>query len=118
MFWTWYGFSGTFYSQKALRGLEGFKRQDEAEAKMKRMLDDGGGSAARMRVVSAAASEGQRRSMYNKNNRFLVTWRIRFFYRGRYMNISNKETFPYGRNFYVAYLESCNIKVRQLPFSH
>ena len=84
-----------------MRDLEGFKRQDEAEAKMKRMLDNGGGSAARMKVVNAAASEGQRRSMYNKNNRFLVTWRDDLFdiERKSYINMSNKEMFPYGRQF-------------------
>ncbi|KAJ7390170.1 hypothetical protein OS493_026677 [Desmophyllum pertusum] len=59
--------------KKAERDLEGLKRQREAEAKVKHMLSNGESSKARVQVASAAANEGQRRSMYNKNNRFLVT---------------------------------------------
>lgn len=52
--------------------MEGFKREDATEAKVKRMLGNGD-LEARSKVANAAASEGQRRSMYNKNNRFLVS---------------------------------------------
>ena len=65
-------FSLLHCSQKAERDLAGLKRQEDAEAKMKRMLKDNDGSA-RLKVANAAASEGQRRSFTNKNNRFLVT---------------------------------------------
>lgn len=59
--------------KKAERELEELKREKDTEAKMKRMLDGGKQLQARAKIVNAAATEGQRRSMYNMNNRFLVT---------------------------------------------
>ena len=53
--------------------MKGLKRQKEAEAKVKRMLDKDE-VRARANVANAAATEGQRRSTYNMNNRFLITW--------------------------------------------
>ena len=52
--------------------MKGLKRQKEAEAKVKRMLDKDE-VRARANVANAAATEGQRRSTYNMNNRFLIT---------------------------------------------
>lgn len=60
--------------KKAERDLEGQKRQEDAEAKMRRMLNGEDSVKARLKVANAAASEGQRRSFSNKNNRFLLTW--------------------------------------------
>jgi len=50
--------------KKAARDLQGYKKKSTLGS---------GSSQAHMKVANAAASEGQRRSMYNKNNRFLVT---------------------------------------------
>lgn len=56
-----------------MRDLEELKRQGDAEVKLRRMLSEEDSAKARLRVANAAASEGQRRSFYNQNNRFLLT---------------------------------------------
>lgn len=59
--------------KKAVRDLEELKRQEDAEVKLRRMLSEEDSAKARLRVANAAANEGQRRSFYNQNNRFLLT---------------------------------------------
>ncbi|KAL9956184.1 hypothetical protein ACROYT_G037628 [Oculina patagonica] len=54
--------------KKAQRDLEELKSPQKS-----RTLSNGESSKAHIQVAAAAANEGQRRSMYNKNNRFLVT---------------------------------------------
>ena len=66
-------FSDNVRLQKAQRDLEGLKSSQEAGSQRSRMLSNGEQSKAHIQVATAAANEGQRRSMYNKNNRFLVT---------------------------------------------
>lgn len=58
--------------QKAQRDLEVLNCSREVGTKMNRSLSNGEPSKAHIQVATAAANEGQRRSMYNKNNRFLV----------------------------------------------
>lgn len=59
---------------KAERELEEFERENYTEAKVKRMLEaERRHFHARAKVINAAATEGQRRSMYNANNQLLVT---------------------------------------------
>ena len=63
-----------FFPQKAERELEEFERENYTEAKVKRMLEaERRHFHARAKVINAAATEGQRRSMYNANNQLLVT---------------------------------------------